>query len=953
MKFKKLFSYCFFYFLRRILAVEVFFFSDVLLVSYPQGGIPLLTLLFLLIGTGLWYLLFNQKGNKQMKKRMTQTETTKQTTYQFAATNKINRVLAKYSASLNGLHPDQVAASEKKYGQNVITHEKKESFFKKAFKAYITPFTIVLILLAIISFVTDYVIVPASDRDLTAVLIITSMVVLSGTLTLVQSVRSSNAAEKLTSLVRVTAAVIRKGQGPIEIPIEELVVGDIVTLAAGDMIPADLRLIQTKDLFISQSAMTGESHPVEKIAAESTLEDQATTDYQNLVFMGSNVISGTATAVIIAVGDETLFGSIAQDVSKTKGATSFETGISSVSWLLIRFMLLMAPTVFLINGLTKGDWLEALLFGLSVSVGLTPEMLPMIVTTNLVKGATAMAKKGTVIKNLNSIQNFGAIDVLCTDKTGTLTQDKIILEYHLDVNGQEDPRVLRHAFFNSYYQTGLKNLMDVAIIESAKEELDIQTDDYRKVDEIPFDFNRRRMSVVIADQSGKTQLITKGAVEEMLEVSSFVEYHGEILPLTNELRETILKTVDELNEDGLRVIGVAQKTNPRVVGEFSVKDESEMVLIGYLAFLDPPKETTAPALAALKENNVQVKVLTGDNELVTRSVCKQVGLKNEEIMMGHQIEALNEQELSAVVEDHHIFVKLSPQQKTRVVRALRDNGHTVGFLGDGINDAPAMKEADVGISVDTAVDIAKESADVILLEKDLMILEQGILSGRAIFGNITKYIKMTASSNFGNMFSVVVASIFLPFLPMTALQILFLNLIYDISCISLPWDNMDSEYLVKSRKWDPKSIGSFMRWIGPTSSVFDITTYLLMFFVICPQVLGGSYHSLDASQQVQFIALFHAGWFVESLWSQTLVIHALRTPKIPFFQSRASFIVTTITGLGIAAGTILPSTSLGRHLGMSALPLNFYFWLAITIAAYLILVTILKKIFIRRFGELL
>ncbi|MBO0472926.1 magnesium-translocating P-type ATPase [Enterococcus sp. DIV0840] len=872
--------------------------------------------------------------------------------YEYFARNSAENILTFFKSSKMGLTHQQAVLSREEFGENVITHGKKTPLFIEIIKAYFTPFTIVLITLAIISFITDYVIAPPADRDLVGVLIILAMVLISGTMTLIQSVKSNQAAEKLNNMVKITATVVRRKK-QVELPIEEIVCGDIIKLSAGDMIPADIRLTKTKDLFVSQSAMTGESYPVEKRADYKLKVNSVETEYENIVFMGSNVISGSAEGIVVSVGDDTLFGKVAQDVSDKNPQTNFEVGISKTSWLLIRFMLVMAPAVFLINGLTKGDWFEAFLFGLSVAVGLTPEMLPMIVTTNLVKGASSMAKKGTIIKNLNAIQNFGAIDVLCTDKTGTLTQDKIILEYHLDCDGKEDSRVLRHAFFNSYYQTGLKNLMDVAIIDAAKEELSIDSSKYKKVDEIPFDFKRRRMSVVIEDTSGKTQMITKGAVEEMLEISSFVDYKGTVTPLTETLKTEILKTVEELNEDGLRVLAVSQKTNPATIDEFSVSDENEMVLIGYLAFLDPPKETTKAALEALKKHGVGVKVLTGDNALVTKSVCKQVGLANEELITGNEIARMNDFELKMIAEKYNIFVKLTPQQKTRIVQVLREAGHTVGFMGDGINDAPAMKEADVGISVDTAVDIAKESADVILLEKDLMVLERGLLAGRTTFGNIMKYVKMTASSNFGNMFSVVVASIFLPFLPMLPLQLLFLNLIYDISCMSIPWDHVDDDYLEQPKKWDASKIGSFMKWLGPTSSVFDITTYLLMYFVICPQLVGGNYHDLDPAQQATFIAIFHAGWFIESLWSQTLVIHTLRTPKIPFIQSRASFILTTITSLGIAVGTILPFTSFGQSLGLAELPLNYFAWLGLTIFAYLFLVMIVKKFYVKRFGELL
>ena len=851
-----------------------------------------------------------------------------------------------------GMKDEQIEESREKYGENSISYGKKTPFIVEALKAYITPFTLVLIALGVISFITEYVLAAPGDKDLFGVIIIFTMVIVSGTMTLVQSVRSNQAAEKLKSLVKVTAAVKRNGDYT-EIPMEEIVCGDLVRLSAGDMIPADMRLLSAKDLFISQAALTGESYPVEKQAIVYDDETLSETSYENLAFMGSNVISGSAEGIIVSVGNETLFGHVAQTLSEKPIKSSFEIGIHKTSMLLIKFMALMAPTVIVINGLTKGDWLEAFLFGLSVAVGLTPEMLPMIVTTNLVKGASVMAKKGTVIKNLNAIQNFGAIDVLCTDKTGTLTQDKIILEYHMDCSGKEDDRVLRHAYLNSYYQTGLKNLLDVAIIDEAKQTLATDKINYRKVDEIPFDFERRRMSVVVEDTAGKTQMITKGAIEEMLSISNYIDIDGIVSPLTNEKRESVLAKVRDLNEDGLRVIGVAQKTNPSVVGEFSVKDESDMVLIGYLAFLDPPKETTKQALKALKDHGVAVKVLTGDNELVTRSVCRQVGLEINELITGEKISEMDDRELAQVAENHEVFVKLNTQQKARLTTALRQNGHTVGFLGDGINDAPAMKVADIGISVDTAVDIAKESADVILLEKDLTILERGLLSGRETFGNIMKYIKATASSNFGNMFSVLVASTFLPFLPMLPLQILFLNLIYDVSCISLPWDKMDKEYLHEPKKWEASSIGKFMVYFGPTSSIFDITTYLLMYFIICPAVVGGDFHTLDAQQKIVFIALFHAGWFVESFWSQTLVLHALRTPKIPFIQSNATFAMFTITTLGIVVGSILPFTGFGAELGLMPLPGTYWTWLVVTILAYLTLVTMVKKFYIKKFGELL
>ena len=905
-------------------------------------------LLYLMIGIGLWRIFFGEKERTVEKV----TKNNQKVNYDLFARKTVANVFETFHTSKKGLSEKQASIARERYGDNKISYGKKTPFILEVLKAYITPFTLVLIGLGLTSITTDVLMAAPADRDYFGSAIIFTMVIISGTMTLIQSVRSNHAAEKLKSLVKVTATVRRKNQF-LELPIEEIVCGDVVKLSAGDMIPADVRLTVTKDLFVSQSALTGESYPVEK-RAESQIEAQdSETSYENMVFMGSNVISGSAEGVVIATGNRTLFGDVAKSLSTKPDLTNFELGIKKTSFIFIKFMAIMAPTVIVINGLTKGDWMEAFLFGLSVAVGLTPEMLPMIVTTNLVKGASRMAKKGTVIKNINSIQNFGAVDVLCTDKTGTLTQDKIILEYHLDCDGKEDSRVLRHAYLNSYYQTGLKNLMDVAIIDAAKNELDTTKINYQKVDEIPFDFDRRRMSVVVADNDGKTQMITKGAIEEMLRISSFVDFKGKVIPLTEKAKQEVLEKVKELNSDGLRVLGVAQKTNPSVVGEFSVSDESEMVLIGYLAFLDPPKETTKQALETLKKHGVGVKVLTGDNALVTKSVCKQVGLESEELVTGEQIANLNEVQLADIVEKYNVFVKLNPQQKQRITHALKKNGHTVGFLGDGINDAPAMKAADVGISVDTAVDIAKESADVILLEKDLMVLERGIVSGRETFGNIMKYIKATASSNFGNMFSVLIASTFLPFLPMLPLQLLFLNMIYDISCISIPWDHMDKEYLDEPKSWISANIGKFMLWIGPTSSVFDITTYLLMYFVICPAMLGGSYHTLSPAQQATFIAIFHAGWFVESLWTQTMVLHALRTPKVPFLQSRASFSMIAITTLGIAVGTFVPFTNFGRNLGMLPLPGNYWLWLFVTMVLYLALVTVVKLIYIRRYGELL
>ncbi len=893
----------------------------------------------------------------------------------FAATNSIDEVLKKLNTTLDGLDEDAVDSSRGKYGSNKITREKEKSMSKRLAESFINPFTAILFCLAIVSAITDmllprFSLLGSEPEDFSAftVIIIMTMVIISGTLRFVQESRSGDAAEKLLALITTTCTVTRKEQKHIEIPMDELVVGDIVHLSAGDMIPADLRILSAKDLFISQSSLTGESEPVEKMA-ELNDKKESITDYTNVAFMGSNVISGSATAVVVCVSDNTLFGSMASAVAEEPVETSFTKGVNAVSWVLIRFMLVMVPLVFFINGITKGNWLEAFLFAISIAVGLTPEMLPMIVTTCLAKGAVSMSKKQTVVKSLNSIQNFGAMDILCADKTGTLTQDKVVLEYHLNVNGKEDARVLRHAYLNSYFQTGYKNLMDLAIINKTEEEeaedkslVDL-SENYVKVDEIPFDFTRRRLTTVVQNKAGKTQMVTKGAVEEMLSICNYAEIDGSVQLLTDDIRRRILETVDGLNDKGFRVLAIAQKNNPSPVGTFGVKDERDMVLIGYLAFLDPPKESTADAIKALKDHGVTTKILTGDNDKVTRTICKQVGLEVRNMLLGSDVENMSDEELAEAADTTDVFAKLTPDQKARVVSVLREKGHTVGFLGDGINDAAAMKAADIGISVDTAVDIAKESADIILLEKDLMVLEEGIIEGRKTYANMIKYIKMTASSNFGNMFSVLAASALLPFLPMTSVHLILLNLIYDLSCTAIPWDNVDEEFILEPRKWDASSVGTFMLWIGPSSSIFDFTTYIFMYFVFCPMfvsdgVLFNDLHTLYAGAELEaiqerYIGMFQAGWFVESMWSQTLVIHMIRTPKLPFIQSRASAPVTLLTMAGIIVLTIIPFTELGAMLGFVSLPAMYFAYLIPCIIMYMVLATSLKKAYVRRYGELL
>ena len=894
---------------------------------------------------------------------------------QFAATHPTQETLGYLNTTLCGLEPGKVEENRSEYGSNKVTREKKKTLPQRLAGAFINPFTAILFCLALVSSFTDMIFPHFSlfgcvpkDFDCLTVVIILTMVFLSGTLRFVQESRSGNAAEKLLAMITTTCTVTRKGQEMAEIPLDEVVVGDIVHLSAGDMLPADVRILDAKDLFVSQASLTGESEPIEKIPMVNETRD-AITDYTNIAFMGSNVISGSASAVVVTVGDHTLFGSMASEVAHEAVETSFSKGVNAVSWVLIRFMLVMVPLVFVANGITKGDWLSAFLFGISIAVGLTPEMLPMIVTTCLAKGAVSMSKKQTIVKNLNSIQNFGAIDILCTDKTGTLTQDKVVLEYHLNVNGEDDLRVLRHAYLNSYFQTGYKNLMDVAIIQKTEEE---EADDpqlvdlsehYVKVDEIPFDFARRRLTTVVQNRDGKTQMVTKGAVEEMLSICSFAECDGKVRPMTKELKSRILATVDDLNEKGFRVLAIAQKSNPSPAGAFGVTDECDMVLMGYLAFLDPPKESTADVIKALKAHGVTTKILTGDNDKVTRTICKQVGLKVRNMLLGSDLENMSDQELAKAAETTDVFAKLTPDQKARVVSVFRENGHTVGFMGDGINDASAMKSADIGISVDTAVDVAKESADIVLLEKDLMVLEEGIIEGRKTYANMIKYIKMTASSNFGNMFSVLAASALLPFLPMESLQLIFLNLIYDLSCTAIPWDNVDEEFISVPRKWDASSVGSFMMWIGPTSSVFDWMTYIFMYFVFCPLFVsrGVLYNDLASHfagadlvrMQTAYVAMFQTGWFIESMWSQTLVIHMIRTPKLPFIQSHASAPLTLMTFTGIGVLTIIPFTTFGRMLGFVALPTAYFAYLIPCILLYMVLATSLKKAYVRHYGELL
>jgi len=858
------------------------------------------------------------------------------------ATQPAKSVYSYLQTTRLGLTRAEVEDRQLTYGKNEVVHEQKKNPFIVFIKTFINPFIGVLTGLAVISLVIDVLMAEPGEQEWTGVVIIAVMVVCSAILRFWQEWKANEATDSLMKMVKNTCLVKRAGSGEEELDITELVPGDIVFLAAGDMIPADLRIIESKDLFISQASLTGESEPIEKFpeVKEKQYRKGSIVELDNICYMGSTVISGAAQGIVFETGNRTFLGTIARNLTGHRATTAFDRGISKVSLLLIRFMLVMVPFVFFINGFTKGDWFEAFIFAISVAVGLTPEMLPMIVTANLSKGALSMSKKKTIVKNLNAIQNFGAMNILCTDKTGTLTCDKIVLEKYINADGSNDEskRILRHAYFNSYFQTGLKNLMDKAILSHVKElKLEHLKDAYTKVDEIPFDFIRRRMSVVIEDKQGKRQIITKGAVEEMLSICSHTEFNGEVQSLTDKLKVKAQKISEEMNRKGMRVLAVAQKSYIEKAGNFSVSDEKEMVLIGFLAFLDPPKPSAAEAIKQLHEYGVEVKILSGDNDIVVKAIGRQVGIDTSYSLTGPDIENMDETILKERVKTTTCFSKLTPLQKTQIISILQEQKNTVGFLGDGINDAAAMKSADIGISVDSAVDIAKESADIILLEKDLMVLEDGVLEGRKTFGNINKYIKMTASSNFGNMFSVMFASAFLPFLPMMPIHLLIQNLLYDISQTTIPFDRMDPEFLRKPRRWDASDLKRFMIYIGPISSIFDIVTYLVMWHVF-------------GCNSPEHQSLFQSGWFIEGLLSQTLIVHMIRTRKIPFIQSRATWPVIGMTTLVMVIGIVIPFTSFGASIGLQALPLSYFPWLVGILLSYCVLTQLVKNWYIRKFS---
>ena len=857
-----------------------------------------------------------------------------------AAIKEITDVLQAHGTSLNGLTEAEAEARLAQYGPNEVGQEKKHEWLHRLWTAVRNPLVILLTVLATISYATG---------DLRAGTVMLLMVVLGVTLRFVQETKADTAAAKLKAMIKVTATVVRDGVAK-EIPLQQLVPGDIVKLSAGDMIPGDVRLIAAKDLFIIQATLTGESLPVEKSDARDLRTNVSPIEHTNLCFLGTSVESGAATAVILATGTQTYFGKMASSLAGQQVETAFDKGVKKYVWLMLSFMLVMVPMVFLINGLFKHNWKDAFFFAMAVAVGLTPEMLPMIVSVCLSKGALAMSRKKVIVKKLNSIQNFGAMDVLCTDKTGTLTIDHVILELHVDVFKNESEAVLRDAYLISHFQTGLKNVLDRAVLKYKQLHGELGIDKYKMVDEIPFDFSRRMMSVAIESPNGERELLTKGAPEAVFAKCTHFESDGEIFPMEPILVGDLVQQVNDLSEDGFRVLAVATKKLGAQT-TFTKADESELVLTGYLAFLDPPKDSAAKAITALRQNGITVKVLTGDNDLVTRKVCSEVGIHAEKILLGSQVENMTDEQLAIEIETTDVFARLSPAHKKRVVQALQRNKHVVGFMGDGINDAPALRAADVGISVDTAVDIAKESADMILLEKDLMVLEEGVLEGRKVFVNILKYIRMGASSNFGNMFSVLGASAWLPYLPMQPIQVLSNNLLYDFSQVPIPTDNVGTAVISKPRPWHMGEISRFIICIGPISSIFDYTTYALMwFFFKCSDVALAAPVSLAArfanpvdTDHTYAAALFSTGWFVESLMTQTLIVHVIRTNQIPFIQSRASWQLTMTTFAIMGIGAFLPYSPLAQYLGFVPLPWQFWPLLGVTLICYVGLTQLIKQ----------
>lgn len=841
-------------------------------------------------------------------------------------------ILAHFETSMQGLSCIEIEKKQEEYGKNIIDIKNNKTILNRLREAFLNPFNIVLILVAIITFITDVII--STPKDYLTFTLILSTVFISAIISLFQQTSSDKAAQKLKKMISNKIEIIRDGIRE-NIDVDEIVPGDIVKLSSGDMLPGDVRFLETKDLFIDQASLTGESNPVEKftILKENNAE---LTDLSNIGFMGTNVVSGTATAIVIGTGSQTYFGRMAKSLYSVTDKNSFEKGVNSVSKLLIKFMIIMVPIILVINLSTKEDWWDSLIFAITMAVGLTPEMLPVIMTSTLAKGAVGMSKEKTIVKRLSSIQTFGEMNILCTDKTGTLTEDEIVLEKYMDTNGNENKRVLKHAFLNSYFQTGLKNLIDIAIILRAeKENMNILKETYIREDEIPFDFSRRRMSVVLKDRNGKRQLITKGAVDEIMSICSYIDVNGIAVEFTKEMKEQAYKVYEKNNHDGLRVIAIAQKNHIHGIETFGINDEQNMVLIGFVGFLDPPKKSAKEAIVALKKHGVDTVVLTGDSEGVAINVCKKVGISTKNSLTGKNIETMTDEELKEKSQICHLYSKLSPLQKQRIVRIYQEQGNTVGYMGDGINDSPPLKQADVGISVDTAVDIAKETADIILLEKDLNVLETAVLTGRKTFTNILKYLKMATSGNFGNMLSIIIACLFLPFLPMLPIHILIQNLLNDFAQIGMPFDNVDQEYLQKPKKWNTKGLKNFMFIFGFISTMLDILCFLLLWNVM-------KFNTIEKAN------LFQTGWFSFGIISQTLIIHLMRTSKIPFITSKPSKQLVTST-LAITLITILISfTSISIIFDLRKLPIKYGIIILLLLAIYAIIIQLYKKIYLRK-----
>jgi Mg2+-importing ATPase len=854
-----------------------------------------------------------------------------------SATMDVPALLARWATRSSGLTADEAAARLAEHGPNVLAKDRRPGMGRLVWRAAVNPLVVLLTVLTGVSFATG---------DARAGFVMSLMIVLGVGLKLVQEARADGAAAKLRAMISVSATVLRDGQ-PVEVPVSRLVPGDLVQLAAGDMIPADVRLIAAKDLFVTQGSLSGESLPVEKFAVETNAKTTVPVELTSIAFLGTSVESGSATAVVLATGGETFLGSMARSVAQEPAESAFDKGIARFTWLMLRFVVVMVPLVFLINGFTKGNWGEAFFFAIAVAVGLTPEMLPMIVAVCLSKGALAMSRQRVIVKRINAIQNLGAMDVLCTDKTGTLTMDRVILERHCDVALKEDDRVLGLAYLNSHFQTGLKNVLDRAVLSHTETHAHANLPEYAKVDEIPFDFQRRVMSVVVRTPEGMDRIISKGAPEAVFPRCGNFELDGRRLPMDHAHIETLRHEYERLSADGFRVLAIASKdvaARGVVAGDatpYSQADETDLVLNGYVAFLDPPKDTAATAIRALQSHGVAIKVVTGDNDLVARKICKEVGLPTEFVLLGGDVEGMTDEQLAEAAGRTTLFARVSPAHKQRIIHALQSQGHVVGFMGDGINDAPALRAADVGISVDTAVDIAKESADMILLEKSLMVLEAGVLEGRKVFANILKYVRMGASSNFGNMFSVLGASVFVPFLPMAPIQILANNMLYDISQTAIPTDDVDPDQIEKPRPWDIRQLTRFIVFVGPCSSIFDYTTFFMMLYVFHCWSVGTPEAAAHSA------SLFQTGWFVESLLTQTLIIHVIRTNRIPFLQSRASWPLTVVSGCILAIGVAIPSSPLGGYLGFTPLPALYWPLLAMTLLSYLILTQLVKTWLLR------